>query len=103
MAIDLNERELAALCNPASFYEAIASARGYTPKLAIVPGDCEFLVTNFAAKGCIVCGTVVHRSRKAHIVLLSSEDLTAMRERLAGVQVELNSMVLTKSITGRWI
>jgi hypothetical protein len=101
MAIDLSEWELAALCNPASFYEAIVSAKGYMPKLAVVAGDCEFLVTNFAANGCIVCGTVVHRTREAHVVMLSNEDMTELRERLAGVQVELNSAVLTKCITGR--
>jgi hypothetical protein len=101
MAIDLSEWQLAALCNPASFYEAIVSAKGYVPKLAAAPGDCEFQITNFAASGCIVCATVVHRTREAHLVMLSSEDMTAMCERLTGVQFELNSMLLTKCITGR--
>jgi hypothetical protein len=94
--IDLKEWELAEFSDPASFYEAVTSSRGYTPKLAIVAGDCEFLTTQFATKGCVVCATLVHRTREAHLVLLSSEDLTAMRERLAALQVELNSMLLVK-------
>jgi hypothetical protein len=96
MVFDLNEWELATLSNPANLYEAVTSSRRYKPKLAAADGDCEFLTTEFATNGCVVCATIVHRTREAHLVLLNSEDLTAMRERLADLQVALNSMLLAK-------
>ncbi len=92
--IQLEDWELSTLSNPAALYEAVISAKGYSAKAAIAPGDCELLTTDFTVKACVVCATVVHSRREAYLILLDSDEMTALRERLSGLQVALNSLRL---------
>lgn len=95
--IQLESWDLPTLCDPGAFYAALTSSRDYSAKPAVIPGDCEFVATDFAAKDCVVCATVVHSKREAYMVLLSSQDLTSLRESLAGLQVGLNSLQLLRA------
>ena len=95
--IQLESWDLPTLCDPEAFYTALTSSKDYSAKPAVIPGDCEFVTTDFAAKDCVVCATVVHSKQEAYLILLNSEDLTAMRESLAELQVGLNSLQLLRA------
>jgi hypothetical protein len=96
--IDIEDWELKTVFgNPLALYEAITSHKTYTPKPPAADGDCEFLATEFVGKGHVLCCVMVHSRQEAHLVMLSSADCTAMRERLGELQSAMNAFLLFRS------
>lgn len=101
MAIEVSDSHLeTALCHPTSLYEALTSAKGYTPKAPACTGDCELVLTDLVARGRLICCTVVHGERKAYLSLLSADEAMEMRTRLEELTFGLNSLGLAKALTG---
>src|ERR1017187_5211631 len=44
----------------------------------------------WTAMGCVLLAVMIHHEKKAYVVMLSSEDCTAMRETLEQEQIGLN-------------
>lgn len=95
IVIDDNElRET--LCQPHALYDALTSWSHFKPKEAIVPGDCELIMTDMMARGCAVACTLVHSRREAFLILLSPDDIRAFGDRLAALEPEMGSALMNE-------
>lgn len=89
--IEIDQFDLHAMfADPSSLYEQIANRRGYSPK-QVVEFDAELIAPGWSSMESVLLVAMVHRERKAYVVMLASEDLTALRETLAHLQISLNA------------
>lgn len=95
MAILIDDHELrTVLANPLSLYEAVTGWSHFKPKEAVVPGDCELILTDMVARGCAVACTLVHARREAFLILLSPDDVRAFGDRLAALESEIGAAIM---------
>lgn len=100
MATLISDMELrTVLSKPAALYGAITSWSHFRAREPVVEGDCEFLVTDMVAAGCIVMICMVHPLREALLMLLKPDDVPALRERLGELVYEMNSNLLIETMT----
>lgn len=104
-SILIDDQELrTVLANPTALYSAIVSWRHYVPKQAVIPGDCELILTNMVAAGRAVLCTVVHSRGEAFLSLLSLDDIAAFHERLESLPGEMGAALMSDfraSLAGR--
>jgi hypothetical protein len=94
MAIEIDQFRLGKLFeNPSTFYELVSSRKGYVSKTEEA-FDCELISPGWQALGCIVMYVLVHKEQKAYPIMLSSEDLTELRQSLEQLQIQLNGAAL---------
>ena len=90
MATELDQFKLHALfANPSEFYELMVTRKGYVPK-PVIEFDAELVSPEWTSMGCVILVAMVHHERKAYVIMLSSEDCTAVRESLEQQQMGLN-------------
>lgn len=95
--IDIDQFKLHDLfADPEGLYRQMVNRRGYTPK-QVVEFDAELIAPGWSAMDHALLIVMAHSSRRAYVVMLSSEDLTVLRETLAQLQVSLNTAGLLKA------
>jgi hypothetical protein len=89
--VDIDQFQLHDLfADPSGLYEQMVNRRGYEPK-QVVEFDAELITPGWSAMGHVLIITMAHRERLAHVIMLSSEDLSALRETLSRLQISLNT------------
>ena len=68
----------------------MANRRGYTPR-HVVEFDAELIAPGWSTMGHLLLVVMVHHDRKAYVIMLASEDLTALRENLEQSQIAVNT------------
>ncbi len=88
---EISQFKLAELFGDSSaLYEKLVRRKGYLRRTQ-VEFDVDLAETPWISMGCGLLIVMVHQRKEAFIVMLSSEDVAAMRESLAEMQVSLNA------------
>ena len=88
---DIDQFDLHSLfSDPSSLYEQIRNRRGYTPK-QVVEFDIELVAPAWSSMNHVLLVAMIHREKRAHIIMLASEDLTALRGNLEQSQIAVNT------------
>ena len=80
--------------HPAELYELVANRKGYASKAPVIQGDCEFVVLDIVSMECGLCVCMVHAERRAFVMMLNSEDISAVRESLQQLQTGMGYLAL---------
>jgi hypothetical protein len=90
MATEIDQFRLHALfASPAEFYELMLTRKGYLPN-QVVEFDAELVAPGWTSMGRVLLCAMVHHEKKAYLIMLNSEECSAMRETLEQQQIGLN-------------
>jgi hypothetical protein len=94
---ELDQFKLHAMfADPSDLYEQLVNRRGYTPK-QVVEFDAELIMPGWSAMEHALLCVMIHRERKAYVIMLNSDDLTLMRDSLEQARIAVNSAGLLKA------
>jgi hypothetical protein len=97
MAIKIDQLKLHELfADPSELYKQMVAQKGYVPRQQ-TEFDAELIAPGWIALECVVLVVMVHHERRAYVTMLSSEDLTGLRDALEHLQVNLNATTLISS------